>query len=105
MPKMPALGLLLEYPIFESYNRKVTTVNGTLDPSSPDFRPQIEFGSLEAQMEDFKREFIYSNMRSIEDRDGMYAVSKPYLILSGVLIGCLCPFTKFRRLDAQGRQL
>ena len=71
VPKMPALGLLLEYPIFESYNKKVSFSNGKVDPSSAEYRPPIEFAPLEDQMEKFKQEFIYSRMRSIEDRDGM----------------------------------
>lgn len=82
MPKMPALGLLLEYPIFESYNRKVAEVNEKIDASNPDYRPPIDFAPLEKQMEAFKQEFIYSKMRSIEDRDGMcviQSVSYPFI--------------------------
>lgn len=68
---MPALGLLLEYPIFESYNNKIEAVNATADPSSPHYRPLIEFDPLEERMEAFKEDFIYPRMRSIEDRDAM----------------------------------
>ena len=74
VPKMPALGLLLEYPIFASYNRKVEAANGTMDAANPDYRPPIDFEPLREQMENFKQEFIYSNMRSVEDRDGMCAI-------------------------------
>jgi hypothetical protein len=30
IPKMPALGLLLEYPVFEAYNRRITTATNVL---------------------------------------------------------------------------
>ena len=75
VPKMPALGLLLEFPIFDSYNLKVAKSNNEggakIDESSPEYRPPIEFEALKGEMEKFKQEHIYSRMRGIEDRDGM----------------------------------
>ncbi|KAF7793500.1 hypothetical protein EIP86_004612 [Pleurotus ostreatoroseus] len=71
VPKMPALGLLLEYPIFQSYNKKIEQFT-TLDPESNDYRAAIDFEALKEQLEAFKQEFIYSRMRSIEDRDGIF---------------------------------
>lgn len=72
VPKMPALGLLLEYPIFESYGRRVESVNKDLTPSDQEYRPPIDFEIYRENIDKFKQDFIYSRMRSIEDRDGMY---------------------------------
>jgi len=72
VPKMPALGLLLEYPIFDSYNKKVTSINEKLEPSHPDYRPEINFEQHRESIDAFKQTFIYDNMRSIEDRDGVW---------------------------------
>jgi tRNA pseudouridine38-40 synthase len=68
---MPALGLLLENPIFDSYNRKVARVNTKLQPTDAEYRPPIDFEVHRNEMEKFKEEFICSNMRNVEDRDGM----------------------------------
>ena len=75
VPKMPALGLLLEYPIFDSYNQKVTTVNERekYDDSHVDFRPPIDFEQYRETIDAFKQKFIYEDMRATEDRHGMYA--------------------------------
>lgn len=71
---MPALGLLLEYPIFDSYNNKVTTANERekYDETHPDFRPQIDFEQYRDAIDTFKQTFIYQEMRATEDRYGMY---------------------------------
>lgn len=68
---MPSLGLLLEQPIFESYNAKVAAISEKLDPSDPDYRPPINFELHQEAMAQFKQKFIYDNMRKIEDRDGL----------------------------------
>ncbi|KAI0064005.1 pseudouridine synthase [Artomyces pyxidatus] len=72
IPKMPSLGLLLEHPIFESYNRKVAGVNGKLTPEDADFRPPIDFEIHQNKIDDFKQEQIYSRMRDIEDRGDVF---------------------------------
>jgi len=72
VPKMPSLGLLLEQPIFESYNAKVSVVSEKLDPSDPDYRPPIDFEPYQEAIAQFKQNFIYDNMRKIEDRDGLF---------------------------------
>ncbi|RPD64120.1 tRNA pseudouridine synthase [Lentinus tigrinus ALCF2SS1-7] len=72
IPKMPALGLLLEYPIFESYSKRVGGVNQKLQPSDPDYRPTIDFEVHRAQLDEFKEHHIYSKMRSIEDQFGIF---------------------------------
>jgi len=68
---MPALGLLLEHPIFDSYNSKVASVNANIQPTSPDYRPPIDFELYRDKIEEFKQNYIYENMRMVEDRDGM----------------------------------
>ena len=79
VPKMPALGLLLEYPIFDSYNQKVTTANERekYDDSHVDFRPPIDFEQYRETIDAFKQTFIYQDMRATEDRYGMYVT--PFL--------------------------
>jgi tRNA pseudouridine38-40 synthase len=83
VPKMPALGLLLEQPLFESYNRRMVTVNGKKEPSNPDYRPLIDFDMHREKMEEFKSKFIYHNMRQIEDRTALY-VCRIYLIYNSI---------------------
>ncbi|KAI8996395.1 tRNA pseudouridine synthase [Trametes punicea] len=72
VPKMPALGLLLEYPIFESYNKRVASVNAKLQPGDPEYRAPIDFEVHRAQLDEFKQNFIYAKMRSIEDQYGIF---------------------------------
>lgn len=74
VPKMPALGLLLEYPIFDSYNQKVTAANERekYDDSHVDFRPPINFEQYRSMIDAFKQKSIYQDMRATEDRYGMY---------------------------------
>ncbi|KAL0065195.1 tRNA pseudouridine synthase 1 [Marasmius tenuissimus] len=73
IPKMPALGLLLEYPVFDLYSKKLDNANGKLDgPSDPAWRDPISFEKYADQMAAFKQKYIYDNMRSIEDRKGLF---------------------------------
>ncbi|KAG6329419.1 hypothetical protein ID866_9670 [Astraeus odoratus] len=72
VPKMPALGLLLEYPIFETYNKRIATSNEKLDPSDADFRPEIDFEVHRSVIDEFKQKYIYDNMRNTEDRCGIF---------------------------------
>ena len=71
IPKMPALGLLLEEPLFDSYNERMTTLNEQLQPTDAEYRPVIDFDIHREKMNAFKEEYIYSNMREVEDRDGL----------------------------------
>lgn len=68
---MPALGLLLEYPIFDGYNRKAAALSGNLDTSDPNHRPLINFEDHREQMEKFKTEHIYARMREIEEEEAV----------------------------------
>jgi tRNA pseudouridine38-40 synthase len=70
VPKMPSLGLLLEYPIFESYNEKVDK-QSQLPTHHDEYRPKILFEIYKDQMEQFKNEHIYSTMWATEDEYGV----------------------------------
>lgn len=72
IPKVPSLGLLLEYPIFESYNRKIESVNESLSPEDPEFRPPIDFEVHREAIEKFKQTHIYDQMRETEDRRAVF---------------------------------
>ncbi|TFK75003.1 pseudouridine synthase [Pluteus cervinus] len=72
IPKMPSLGLLLEGPIYDSYNSKIAKVNETLQPTDAEYRPPIDFGIHAAAIEEFKQKHIYDNMRLVEDRNGLF---------------------------------
>ncbi|KAG0253695.1 tRNA pseudouridine synthase 1 [Mortierella polycephala] len=51
IPKAPSLGLLLERPVFEAYNRKI---HGTHQP--------LEFDPYREEMDAFKEKFIYEGI-------------------------------------------
>lgn len=70
---MPALGLLLEYPLFESYNKKTEETRQKYKPTDHEYRLPIDFEAHREAIDKFKQDFIYSGMRKVEDRDGMYA--------------------------------
>ncbi len=71
VPKMPALGLLLEEPLFESYNQRMATINQKLKPTDAEYRPPIDFTQHRDKINSFKEQFIYKTMREVEDRDGL----------------------------------
>jgi tRNA pseudouridine38-40 synthase len=70
VPKAPALGLLLEQPLFESYNRRVADINAKLEgEEDPTYRPAIDFERHRTTIDQFKQEQIYSRMRTQEESD------------------------------------
>ena len=72
IPKMPALGLLLEYPVFEAYNRRVAAANERIRESDdPEYRHPIDFEAHREMIEEFKNERIYSRMRAIEEKQAV----------------------------------
>lgn len=72
IPKMPALGLLLEYPVFEAYNRKISAANQRIDDcNDPEHRDPIDFEVHREAIEKFKDEYIYSRMRAVEDKQAV----------------------------------
>lgn len=66
IPKAPALGLLLERPIFRVYNEK-------LREKSPDVvRDPISFDKYTDQIEEFKREWIYEKIFQAENQEHVF---------------------------------
>jgi tRNA pseudouridine38-40 synthase len=63
IPKAPSLGLLLERPVFDSYNSHVEGEEG---------RGEVGFTAYEAEMEEFKRREIYDRIHREEERDGQF---------------------------------
>jgi len=70
IPKMPALGLLLDHPLYTAYNTRLAKLN--LDPSHQNYREPIEFEKYSKEMNAFREKHIYDDMRSIEDRKGLF---------------------------------
>lgn len=60
IPKAPGLGLLLERPVFDSYNEKIAGQND---------RNPIGFEKYEEEMEEFKQWEIYERIFREEERD------------------------------------
>lgn len=76
VPKAPALGLLLERPLFQTYNKKVKEANEKLSgPDDPAYRPVIDFEPHQETIEKFKQDQIYSRMRAQESREATYVAS------------------------------
>jgi tRNA pseudouridine38-40 synthase len=61
IPKAPALGLLLERPVFDNYNQKATEFE----------REAVSFTKYEKEMEEFKRKEIYERIFSEEERENV----------------------------------
>jgi len=72
IPKMPGLGLLLEEPLFDSYNQRMVAINEKFKPTDPDYRPPIDFNQYREEMNGFKERFIYKTMRQVEDQNGLF---------------------------------
>jgi tRNA pseudouridine38-40 synthase len=62
IPKAPSLGLLLERPIFDSYNKRAKHDLGK-DP--------IDFDKFRKEMDEFKQREIYERMYRDEEKDNM----------------------------------
>ena len=60
IPKAPGSGLLLERPVFDTYNSRITTEGG---------KEKIEFAKFEREMEEFKQREIYERIFREEERD------------------------------------
>ena len=63
IPKAPALGLLLERPVFDNYNKKA---------SAGADKETLEFSKYDDQIEPFKREHIYTRIFEHEERENTY---------------------------------
>ena len=67
---MPSLGLLLECPVFESYNTRMQQQNRKADinPNDDAYRGPIDFEPHAEEMLRFKEEHIYTKMRESEEK-------------------------------------
>ncbi|KPI39988.1 tRNA pseudouridine synthase 1 [Cyphellophora attinorum] len=63
IPKAPSLGLLLERPVFDSYNRRAKGDFG-LQP--------IDFDKYKKEMDEFKQREIYERMYHDEEEDNVF---------------------------------
>lgn len=63
IPKVPGLGLLLERPIFDSYNE---------GPAEKFSRPKVDFSKYEKEMEDFKQREIYERIFREEEQGNAF---------------------------------
>ncbi|KAL8746454.1 MAG: hypothetical protein Q9190_001516 [Brigantiaea leucoxantha] len=67
IPKAPSLGLLLERPVFDSYNKNLSGSDGERRP--------IDFSRYEKEIDEFKQREIYERIYREEERDDTYALS------------------------------
>ncbi|EXJ89226.1 tRNA pseudouridine38-40 synthase [Capronia epimyces CBS 606.96] len=63
IPKAPSLGLLLERPVFDSYNKRA---KGDLG------KEPIDFDKFKAEMDRFKQEQIYERMYRDEEKENVF---------------------------------
>lgn len=62
IPKAPSLGLLLERPVFDEYNKKLEEFG----------RARIDFGRYETELAAFKQREIYERIFREEERDNQF---------------------------------
>jgi tRNA pseudouridine38-40 synthase len=60
IPKAPGLGLLLERPVFDAYNRRATENLG---------KEAIDFGNYEKELQAFKDKHIYQRIFEVEEKE------------------------------------
>ncbi|KAI9250206.1 pseudouridine synthase [Phascolomyces articulosus] len=63
IPKAPALGLLLDQPLFQHYNQRVENRSD---------REPIHFDNFQDQMKEFKQEWIYSKIFETDKTDQVF---------------------------------
>lgn len=63
IPKAPSLGLLLERPIFDSYNKRAKADLG---------KEKIDFDKYRAEIDEFKQREIYERMYRDEEKDNIF---------------------------------
>ncbi|KAJ2959929.1 hypothetical protein NQZ79_g4658 [Umbelopsis isabellina] len=64
IPKAPALGLLLERPIFTQYNTRIAALEQSREP--------VDFDKYEHEIQDFKSKFIYSKIHEDEVNESIF---------------------------------
>ncbi|PKX98673.1 pseudouridine synthase PUS2 [Aspergillus novofumigatus IBT 16806] len=65
IPKAPGLGLLLERPIFDGYNKKATTTLG---------KEPIDFSKYQKEIDEFKQQEIYNRIFREEEQANAFSV-------------------------------
>lgn len=65
IPKAPSLGLLLERPVFDSYNKRAKSEHG---------KGAIDFSQYESEMEEFKQREIYERIYRDEEKNNMFVL-------------------------------
>jgi tRNA pseudouridine38-40 synthase len=60
IPKAPGLGLLLERPVFETYNSRARDNYE---------RPEIDFANYEKEIQEFKDTHIYRRIFELEEKE------------------------------------
>lgn len=79
IPKAPGLGLLLERPIFDSYNKK-----------APEYgKEKIDFGKYEKEIEAFKQREIYERIFREEEETNSYVALPPQILTAVMLLRTL----------------
>ncbi|PWN21190.1 pseudouridine synthase [Microstroma glucosiphilum] len=84
VPKAPALGLLLNSPVFGGYNIKVRQHNASLGPRfaagkltaeerEEQKREEITYAPLKGEMEEFRMRHIYQTQYETEEREDEFA--------------------------------
>jgi tRNA pseudouridine38-40 synthase len=63
IPKAPSLGLLLERPVFDSYNKRAASDLG---------KEAIDFDKFKAEMDEFKQKQIYERIYRDEEKDNVF---------------------------------
>lgn len=95
IPKAPGLGLLLERPVFDTYNERLVGQFG---------RESIDFRKFEKEMEEFKQREIYKRIFQEEERDHQFVSPLSLRIIhprSGELILALSKVSLLLRLHRQ----
>ena len=75
IPKAPSLGLLLERPVFDTYNQRFAGKHEKLD-----------FVKYKTEMEEFKQREIYERIFREEERDHQYVNTSLFAFLIGFLL-------------------
>jgi len=63
IPKAPSLGLLLERPVFDSYNKRAKSELN---------KEPIDFDKFKTEMDAFKQKFIYERMYHDEEKENVF---------------------------------
>jgi tRNA pseudouridine38-40 synthase len=84
VPKAPALGLMLEQPVFTGYNKKVATTNASIaekeaagKTTQEEQRDEIEDKGVREAVDAFKSEKVHTAMWREEAKDNT-CVSRPH---------------------------